>query len=399
MKDRAMKRWTTTRTIVASILAACLLWCVTTEAKKPDKPGGGGETQMYTLVDLEGFPVAYPGDRTFFQSYAFSLNDPDSNGRVQVVGKSWSQVWPEGHVSPTLWEVNADGSFTITDLGLRPLETNAWATDVNDLGEITISTHGSIEYTDETNTNTILPAWVLLAPGQERLRLPILGTSGEALAINNLGDIAGSDHNRSPAGVFWQLAAPSVEVELGRFDPSDIDESGVMAGFEGSIRSAGSGVPAIAWFDGANNLQIQQLEFLSPGGNATAISQDGTWVAGWLNVGGKEEAFVWTDVTGIVRLGNLGGESSMALGVNNAGQVVGWSDTGDSRNPRTAFFWHWQDGQMLDLDSLADTGGKIQLMEAAEINNAGHIVGFMKVNVKGHNEEQAFVLIPNDASL
>jgi hypothetical protein len=51
---------------------------------------------------------------------------------------------------------------------------------------------------------------------------------------------------------------------------------------------------------------------------------------------------------------------------------------------------------MLDLHSLADTGGKIQLLEAAEINNAGHIVGYMKVSVKGHNEEQAFVLIPNN---
>ena len=158
------------------------------------------------------------------------------------------------------------------------------------------------------------------------------GTRAEALAVNNLGDIAGSDHNPFPAGVSWQFDTPGNEIDLGLFNPSDIDESGVMAGYEGSYRGAGTGFPAIAWFGAGNNLQVRKIGFLLRG-NATAISQDGAWVAGWVDVAGKEEAFVWTDATGIILLGNLGGESSMTLGVNNAGQVIGWSDTADSRRP------------------------------------------------------------------
>jgi len=70
----------------------------------------------------------------------------------------------------------------------------------------------------------------------------------------------------------------------------------------------------------------------------------------------------------IVDLGNLGGFSTSANGVNNAGQVIGQSDLAGSSVDH-AFLW--QDGQMTDLGTL---GGDNSV--AMAINDAGQIVGY-----------------------
>jgi probable HAF family extracellular repeat protein len=78
--------------------------------------------------------------------------------------------------------------------------------------------------------------------------------------------------------------------------------------------------------------------------------------------------------------------------VDNVGQVVGWSETDNGRTPLAAFLW--ETGQMLDLNVLAEASRKNTLLEAAAINNAGHIVGYMRTTSKGGSEERAYVLIP-----
>ena len=50
----------------------------------------------------------------------------------------------------------------------------------------------------------------------------------------------------------------------------------------------------------------------------------------------------------IVNLGNLGGEGTSALGLNDRGQVVGWSTT--TTGQRHAFMY--SDGSMTDLGTL-----------------------------------------------
>ncbi len=83
------------------------------------------------------------------------------------------------------------------------------------------------------------------------------------------------------------------------------------------------------------------------------------------------QAVVWKiGVTGFVQLGDLGGGSGQALFINGAGQVAGISAL--SGNPRThAFFWRNDGTPMHDLGSL---GGANSHPNA--LNDSGQIAGY-----------------------
>jgi probable HAF family extracellular repeat protein len=374
-----MRHSKTARRTLAVAAVACLLCFTIAQAKKPDNAGGGGggKTAPYTLVDLLGIPQGPNGG---FDSNARSVSEPDNAGRVFVVGESWADFSRR----PVFWEVNGDGSFDVTDLGLPPGADGAAASAVNDLGVITVNTEETSEV--DADGNSILPAWVLVPdlPPQELARP---AAYARANAVNNFGEIVGSV-DPGPDGVLWELDAQGVAgnpVNLGNFRPLDVNDLGTMAGSQG-------GQPAIAWFDAEGGLQVQELDKLAgfSSGEATSISANGTWVCGYVHAVDGAEAFVWSADTGMIGLGTLGGRESRAAGVNSAGQVVGWTDTGGGRHSKTAFLW--QNGTMFELNSLADSGGKTNLVSAEDISEAGDIVGVMHIDRVGSH---AFLLIPN----
>ncbi len=85
----------------------------------------------------------------------------------------------------------------------------------------------------------------------------------------------------------------------------------------------------------------------------------------------RRRAFLWTPATGFVDLGHLGGEESMALGVNNAGQVVGWSRT--QNFAYRAFLWSPATG-MVDIDGTGFNSN------AQDINEAGVVTGYREIS-------------------
>jgi probable HAF family extracellular repeat protein len=82
------------------------------------------------------------------------------------------------------------------------------------------------------------------------------------------------------------------------------------------------------------------------------------------------QAFLWDSGT-FTDLGTLGGATSQALGINDAGQVVGFSEINPANHVEHAFLWDSTNG-MQDLGTFGDFSSV-----ATAINNAGQVVGYV----------------------
>jgi probable HAF family extracellular repeat protein len=80
----------------------------------------------------------------------------------------------------------------------------------------------------------------------------------------------------------------------------------------------------------------------------------------------------------MVDIGSLGGGSSAAFGVNDSGQVVGWSEVITGQAPH-AFVWTLSEG-MTDLGTLGDPSWQ---SVATAINESGQIVGWSRSSKLG----------------
>ena len=91
-----------------------------------------------------------------------------------------------------------------------------------------------------------------------------------------------------------------------------------------------------------------------------------------------------------ISLGSLGGTNGVVSALNNANQVVGWSQT--ASGVQHAFLY--SNGTMQDLNSMIPTSANITLTTAVGIDGSGRIVGY-GTDSSGQMDE--FLLTPLEA--
>lgn len=417
-------------------LAACLVGILIVSIAAPSTWAGKGGKKpppefRYTFVDLLGFP-----DRGYQSSADFMTEPSPSSGRRLIAGNSRLYPDPDGPAifHPAVWDVGSDGSFPPSDpqdLGLPPWSREARVGGLSATGVVAASTNWA-RYRDPDDTywdgEKYVGRWMfpgyLDIPGSGYQQLPTpeerpnrpFGVRYRNSSVSGMNDnhvIIGSYETLlrvEPDGTnvwesvsaMWQLdivtGVISMPVDLGAFRPLTINNDGVMTG-----HYLGQAV-ICRGLDANGEPIVEPLETLAgyDGSQPTAISENGLWVAGHAEVyvegrGWYQEACVWNVTAGTVQgLGTLSRKgwngSSIASGVNNAGQVVGRSDTG-RRIPTVAFLW--EGSSLIDLNTLVDTGS-VNLAGATGISNDGLIIGTL--GDPKASELRGFLLVPISVS-
>lgn len=194
------------------------------------------------------------------------------------------------------------------------------------------------------------------------------GNWSEARAINSAGEIVGfwgdTVQGPSPLAFIWREGEMiDIHPDFGtpRSDTNDINNNGLVTGWMGT--SLGTDARAFIWDDGkVTELPPIPGGFTSKGNRINTRRQlaitgkfDNDHPLGFISGGFLWEKGRWTD------LGMLPGYDSMALtGLNDAGQIVGWSrDIQNGEHPDTGFMW--QGGMMTNLNDLIPPESQLQI--------------------------------------
>ena len=295
-----------------------------------------------------------------FTSLPTSINDSG-----QVVGYSFSNI-SEDHAFIT----GPDG-VGITDLFVSDGISGAF--DINNSGQV-------VGFSRISGNDVQA---IITGPGG--VGVTDLGTFGEssssAYAINDSGQVVGTFKAANsemhtiitgPNGVgFTELGT------LGGRDNQgvDINASGQVTG---TSRISGN-LQAHAYITGADGVGMKDVGALFLNSTASGINDSGQ-VVGYSDIAdGTNHAFV-TDPDGVnmTDLGTLGGNFSQSIAINNLGEVVGVALTASDIGWHSFIYSH---GGMTDLSLLAPVvaAGWSNLF-VADINNNGQIVGSGTLN-------------------
>ena len=123
---------------------------------------------------------------------------------------------------------------------------------------------------------------------------------------------------------------------------------------------------------------------------AVALNASGQAVGDSTLSNGFTHATLWSEGQ-IIDLGTLpGGATSYATGINDAGQITGWSDTlqPGTTFPRPDHAFIYENGQMTDLGNISATGQFANFSVGNAINASGEVTGW---SVTDSFEVHAFI--------
>jgi probable HAF family extracellular repeat protein len=166
------------------------------------------------------------------------------------------------------------------------------------------------------------------------------------------------------AGETYTVQALTIPRNAFSGQASAINDAGVSAGWY----QTNNGRTAVSW--SADN-QLTLLGTLPdlPSALANAINQKGTIVGfAFTNDFLTSHAFIWNSDTGMQPLADLGGNASLAQAINADGIAVGWSY--DTVGVLHAVKWD-ASGALIDLNPPG------AISEALGINDAGDVVGWV----------------------
>jgi probable HAF family extracellular repeat protein len=293
---------------------------------------------------------------------AFGINDRD-----QVVGM---QVNATG-IHPVEWTANGGAA-------LIPLSPLGYATAIGDNGAIA----GNM---DNGHADNIAIRWVGPAHQMEFIGVlwefpfPAGYGSSTANAINNLGHVTGV----SEAG---EGTDPNTAQSFGVHaflyrGPGKMTDLGALAlSGDGSDVSEGAGIN-----------DLDEVVGIS----STAAPARNSLNQACSNCGVASHAFLWRwgKIKDLGNLASIPGWDSKADSINDAGEIVGWSDSiVNGMSTHRAFLY--VEGEMLNLQFyIHDRDPNVRLTEAVGINCDGWIAanGF---NVNSPDVSRAYLLIP-----
>ena len=270
----------------------------------------GWDAQMRWVVEgRSGRRTLQPYHASGEGTYAHDLND-----RGEVAGTGYRLGAAPGH-SAILWAA----SGALRDLGSFGAQ-DALVSAMNDRGDLT----GTLRYADGSQRPFV---W---SHGKLTLIPLPAGTRGEAVDINNHGQVAGTWHSaRGPRAFTWSRKAGFRDLgDLGGGKPrvvyaAALNDRGWVVGVEGapSGRGASAVQTPFLWTpeEGMRSLG-------SPGGEigqATDVNARGEVVGQAQNASGAFRAFVWSAATGMRVLDAGAGQESVAASINDRGDVLG----------------------------------------------------------------------------